>query len=97
MLKTERKYYLLMNIIPYSGIDLDFYILKSGNFDNISKEYFSRERKANEKYRKTFKNIERDKNDGKDYWSFSYVDDKDNSVKYVLCGTGKVRDFVTHI
>lgn len=94
MITNESKYYLLLNVIPYSGIDLDFHIVKSGSLEEIAKAYSLRERNAKKYFVETFKSIERDLNDA---WSFSFDDDKGNTLKYLMCGKDKVRDFVTHI
>lgn len=97
MLSTESQYYILKNIITNNGINLDFHIVKVGNLDVIIRSYLLLEKRCYDLYTKTFRNIDRVKNDRKDYWSFNYVDDKENTIMIVMCGIGKVRDFVTHI
>lgn len=98
MLTNEMLYYILRNVQKGNIVDLDFHIIKvSNDLDIISNRYFEMERKAAEKFRKSFTCISNDTNDGNDYWSFDYSDEKGNEITYVLCGYNKVRDFVTHI
>ena len=98
MLTNEKLYYILCNVQKGNIVDLDFHIIEvSNDLDMISNRYFEMERKAVERFRKSFTSISSDTNDGKDYWSFDYSDDKGNEITYVLCGYRKVRDFVTHI
>ena len=96
MLTNEKLYYLLQNVQKGNFVNLDFHIIKvSNDLDIISNLYFKMERKAVEKFRKSFTSINNDTNDGNDYWSFDYSDEKGNEITYVLCGYNKVRDFVT--
>lgn len=98
MLTNEKLYYILRNVQKGNIVDLDFNVVEiSNDLDMISNRYFELERKAVERFRKSFHCISSDTNDGKDYWSFDYSDDKGNEITYVLCGNRKVRDFVTHI
>lgn len=98
MLTNEKLYYILCNVQKGNIVDLDFHIIEvSNDLDIISNRYFEMERKAVERFRQSFTSISSDTNDGNDYWSFDYSDDKGNEITYVLCGYRKVRDFVTHI
>ena len=98
MLTNEKLYYILRNVQKGNIVDLDFHIIEvSNDLDMISNRYFEMERKAVERFRKSFTSISSDTHHGKDYWSFDYSDDKGNEITYVLCGYRKVRDFVTHI
>ena len=97
MLTNEKCYFIVRNIQTRDGFfDLDFNIVEaSKDFESISSHYFKLERKAVERFRKTFFCYSEDSNDGQDVWSFSYRNEKGDDIKYVLCGYRKVRDFVT--
>lgn len=98
MLTNEKLYYILRNVQRGNIVDLDFNVVEvSNDLDMISSRYFEKEQHAAKNYRKSFTCISSDTNDGKDYWSFDYSDEKGNEITYVLCGYRKVRDFVTHI
>lgn len=98
MLTNEKLYYILRNVQKGNIVDLDFNVVEvSNDLDIISSRYFAKEQHAAKNYRKSFTSICSDTNDGNDYWSFDYSDDKGNEITYVLCGYNKVRDFVTHI
>lgn len=97
MLRNEKMYFIVRNIQTVDGFfDLDFNVVEaSKDFETISSHYIEMERKAVEAFRKSFRCYSEDSNDGKDVWSFSYRNEKDDDITIIFCGYRKVRDFVT--